>query len=204
MERSAVTDPRGVTDDLLALDLVREDHRPAVAGKRAEEDGLARAPHQLAQRGPGDLGQAAVRRGAEPQLERAAAQAVLAEAPLLEIAARGERAEQREQAALGRLELGRQLAEGQPVEAGHHQLEDVHHAAGRPVRPGGSRLTPGGSRPRPAEPLRDRGRTHRGSAGTSKPKKRAALSPSTLARAGSERWPMVRSIASAEWGQVPS
>src|SRR4029079_14899556 len=41
-------------------------------------------------------------------------------------------------------------------------------------------------------------------AGTSMPRKRAAFSPRTLARAPSERPPMVRSIASAECGQVPS
>ena len=44
----------------------------------------------------------------------------------------------------------------------------------------------------------------RGQSRTSKPNSRAAFSPSTLARPASERWPIVRSIASAECGQVPS
>ena len=41
-------------------------------------------------------------------------------------------------------------------------------------------------------------------AGTSRPRKRAQFRPSTLARAPSESCPIVRSIASAECGQVPS
>src|SRR5262249_60515235 len=46
-------------------------------------------------------------------------------------------------------------------------------------------------------------RAHR-PAGTSKPKKRAAFRPRMFARAATERWPIVRSIASAECGHVPS
>ena len=41
-------------------------------------------------------------------------------------------------------------------------------------------------------------------AGTENPKKRAALSPSTFARCASLRRDIVRSMASAEWGHVPS
>src|ERR1700730_14871961 len=143
------------------------------------------------QRGPGDLGQPAPGRLPQAQLDGPAAQTILAPRPLLEVPAGGQGTEQREQAALGRDEPRAQLAQGQAVARGDHQLQDVHHPARRAV---GTRRAC----------VRERGGAHRRAAGTSKPKKRAAFSPSTLARAGSERWPIVRSMASAECGHVPS
>src|SRR5438132_967107 len=72
----------------------------------------------------------------------------------------------------------------------------------RPLLPGGDSR---GNRRGP-EPLLQRqvltGRADQSR--TVNPNSRAAFKPSTLARPASERWPMVRSIASAEWGHVPS
>ena len=195
MQRAAVPDPARVADHLVAVDLVHEDHRHAVPAECPQEHGLSGALHQRAQRGPRDLGQPARGRPAQAELERPAAETILAARSLLEVLARGQGAEQRKQAALGGQELRAQLAQGQAVAGGHHELEDVHHPAGGAVAP---RRAVGSAR------LRERGGTHRRAAGTSNLKKRAALSPSTLARALSLRPPMVRSIASAECGHVPS
>ena len=119
-------------------------------------------------------------------LERLRAEPVFAERALLEIAPGGQGAQQRKQAALRGLELRAQLAQGQPVTGPDDQFEDVHHAPSRAVGAGGRAVT-----------LADRAGGHASPdpAGTSKPKKRAALSPSTLARAVSDKWPMVRSMA---------
>ncbi len=176
MERPPIAHPRGVADDLLALDLVHEDHRGAVAAEGPEEDGLPGALHQRPQRGPRDLRPRAVGGRAHSLLERLRAEPVLAELPLLEIAPGGQGAQQREQAALRRLELRAQLAQGQPLAGADNEFEDVHHAPGRAMGAGGRAVT-----------LADRAGGHARPAGTSKPKKRAALSPSTLARAVSDR-----------------
>ena len=81
VQRAAVADPGGVADDLLALDLVDVHDRQAVAGQRAEEDGLAGATHQLDERGPGDLGQIAAGRRHAAELEDAQAEAIVTVAP---------------------------------------------------------------------------------------------------------------------------
>ena len=191
MKRPALPHPARVADDLVAVDLVDEDHRGAVPAERPQEHGLPGALHQRPQRRPRDLGQPAPGRPPQAELDGPAAEAVLAPRPLLEVAAGGQGAQQREQAALGRDEPRAQLAQGEAIARRDHQLQDVHDPARRAV---------GSRRAR----VRERGGAHRRAAGTSKPKKRAAFSPSTLARAGSERWPIVRSIASAECGHVPS
>ena len=188
VQRAAVADPGGVPDDLLALDLVDVHDGQAVTGQRAEEDRLAGATHQLDKGGPGHLGQIAASRRRAAELEDAQAEAIVAVATLREVAPRGERAQQGKQAALGRLQLRAHLVQGQPFAAGRDQLENVDDPVGRWVRA-------------PMGPWEARRGFH---PFTSKPNRRAALRPRTLARAPSDSWPMVRSMASAECGHVPS
>ena len=134
MQRTAVADPGGVADDLLALDLVDvHDGRPSPASV-PRKTGLAGAAHQLDEGGPGHLGQVAARRGGTAELEDAQAEAIVAVATLREVAPRGDARGAGQQAALGRLQLRAHLVQGQPFTAGRDQLEDVDDPVGGDLR----------------------------------------------------------------------
>ena len=133
VERAASANVDGVADELLGLDHVDEDDGGRIGGERGEERRLAAPPHQRVQRRPRRLHEIAVAARAHRQLERARPESILAPPSLLEIAAGGERPQQRQQAALRRFDADTQILEGQALATGRRQFEDVDDAIGRAV-----------------------------------------------------------------------
>src|SRR4029453_7508116 len=78
-----------------------------------------------------------------PQVEHTGAEPVFPGTPLREIVARCQRAEQRQEAALGRLELPAQVPQSEALGARRQELEDVDDAVGRPVPATRVRSDPG-------------------------------------------------------------
>src|SRR5262249_61759563 len=171
----------------------RQRHRGASApGRGAENHRLPAPPSPDLQRRPPQLRKVAVSRRSTAKFDGLPAQTILAGPSLLEIPARRQRAQQRQETALGRLQLGADLAKGERVAAGRHQLQDIDDPVRRAMAALGDGARPGGAHAR--SPTRGR------SAATSKPKSRAALRPRIFARAWSERSFMVRSMATITLG----
>jgi hypothetical protein len=143
VERPSLAEARRVADAVRALDLVDVDHLGRLRDRHAEDDRLPALLGEVEERRPRGRRQVALERRAQPERAGPRSHPVGAGPVVLEVAAVHERAQERQQAALGDAEAPAEGGQREAVAAVGEDLEDVERATGAavhgPVAPGAPR-----------------------------------------------------------------